>query len=331
MSASPWPVIGHQKIVRYLQAVIERQNPNHAYLFYGAAGLGKNLVADLFAQGLLCQGRAPQPCGACVHCLQFIRQIHPDVINLTRDADQKNISVEAVRQVRSEIQNSSLLDSYKIVLVREAETLSLGAINALLKILEEPVGRTIFIFISEDLKSLPRTLLSRLQVIKFLPVGHEDLENYFLAQGLERSLAYDLAHLSLGFPGRVLSLAAHSKIFNDYKSQTLNLVEQLSGSLIARLSLAEQLAGQNNSVLAKDNARQFLISLLLLVRDALLLKNNCAPQLAERWLESELTVFNRRYSTADLLGLLAAIRATSRSLSQNINVRLALENLLLAF
>ncbi|HRY63166.1 MAG TPA: DNA polymerase III subunit delta' C-terminal domain-containing protein [Patescibacteria group bacterium] len=331
MSSFNWPVIGHQRIVSYLQSVIERQAPNHAYLFYGAPGLGKNLVADLFVKSLLCQSAGPKPCNTCSHCRELERGIHPDVVFVTKEDDQKNISVEAVREARSKIQNSSLLNSYKIMLIREADTLSLGASNALLKILEEPVGQTVFIFIAEDLKFLPQTLLSRLQAIKFLPVNHEDLEHHFLSLGLERSLVYELAHLSLGFPGRVLPLASHPKKFNEYKEKVTDIFEKVSGNTVARLKLAEELASQNNSELAKTNARQFLTSLSALLRDVLLFKNACAHKITHRWLTDELSVFASHYSARQLAKILADTRLTLRSLDQNVNLRLALENLLLAF
>ena len=326
-----WPVIGHQRIISYLQSVVERQVPNHAYLFYGSSGLGKNLVADLFIKSILCQSPDHRPCNTCSNCRELDRGIHPDVVLLAKAEDQKNISVEEVRAARSKIQNSSLLDSYKIMLIRDADALSIGAINALLKILEEPVGKTIFVFIAEDLKFLPRTLLSRLQVIKFLPVSHEDLEHHLLSSGLERSSAYELAHLSLGFPGRVLAFAHHPKIFSEYKETTTSLLEKLSGTPLARLKLAEELASQNNSELAKNNARQFLNNLSALMRDALLSKNACAHKIAHRWLADDFAPFVNHYSSAQLANILVETKRTLRFLDQNVNVRLALENLILSF
>ncbi len=326
-----WPVIGHQKIVNYLQKIAASGTPNHAYLFYGASGLGKNLVADLFVQSLLCYSPNTKPCGTCANCRQLSQGIHPDVINLTRAEDEKNISVESVRQARQAMQNSSWLKSYKIIMVREADTLSIGAANALLKILEEPFGQTVFIFIAEDLKFLPRTILSRLQVIKFLPVKQDEMEQYFLANGLELSLARDLASFSLGFPGRVLPWVEHPKQFREHQVKLASILQTMSGHLNERLRLAEELAGQNNSESSKLHVREFLNSLISLLRDVLLIKGACQNRIAHRSLENNLTSFAEHYPAARLAKVLSETRLTLRLLDQNVNLRLALENLILSF
>ncbi len=326
-----WPVVGHQKIINYLQSVVDRQALNHGYLFYGAPALGKNLIADLFVKTVLCQSNEQKPCGACASCRELERGTHPDVINLTRAEDKKNIAVEEVRAARGKMQNSSLLDSYKIMIIREAEALSIGAVNALLKIIEEPVGQTIFIFIAANLKFLPETLLSRLQIIKLLPVSHEDIEDHLLSLGVDRTLAQSLAHLSLGFPGRILPFAHHPKDFSEYLAKQPDILKSLSGGTLAKLKLVEELASQNNSELAKSNARQFLNALSMLSRDALLLKNACAHKIAHRWLAADLATFANHYSSVKLAKILAEVKLTIRFLDHNANLRLALENLILAF
>ena len=330
MATASWPVIGHQKIVRYLQSVAERHIPNHGYLFYGAPGLGKNLVADFFIKSILCRSGASKFCNTCSDCRQLDRGIHPDVVYLSKAEDKKNINVEEVREARSKIQNSSLLDAYKIMFIRDAETLSIGAVNALLKILEEPVGKTIFVFIAEDIKFLPRTFLSRLQVIKFLPVSHEDIENYLLAKNYSRSEAYELAHLSLGFPGRILPFLGHPKNLNEHKEKISDILRKLSGSVNERFRLVEQLAGQNNSEPTKINVRQFIHSFSALTRDALLIKSACTDKITHHWLRNELSVFSSKYSSGKIVRLLSEAKFTLRFTEQNVNLRLALENLVLA-
>lgn len=331
MDSFNWPVIGHQKIINYLQSVVARKSPNHAYLFYGAPGLGKNLVADLFVKSLFCTSTAAKPCGACAHCRQLAAGVHPDVINLVRAEDQKNISVESVRAARSQIQNSSLLNAYKVLFIREAEALSLGASNALLKILEEPSGQTLFIFIAEDLKFLPRTILSRLQVIKFLPVNEDEIEKYLLTQKIERPLARELAAASLGFPGRLWPFIAHPKHFHDHTAKLSLLLQKISSQTNERLRLIEGLAGQSNSETAKNNCREFLSNLLFIVRDSLLLKSGLSSELSYPRLEPDLAFLTRRHSLASLVNILMEIRQTRRYLEQNVNPRLALENLVLSF
>ncbi|NMC51230.1 AAA family ATPase [Candidatus Kuenenbacteria bacterium] len=326
-----WPIIGHKKIASYLQSVIQKNTIGHAYLFYGAPGLGKNLMADLFVKSILCRSDQSRPCGSCSSCRELGHSIHPDVVYLEKPEDKKNISVEEVREARSKMQNFSLLHSYKVMIIRDADALSIGAINALLKILEEPVGKTIFIFIAEDIKFLPRTILSRLQVIKFLPVSHKEVEDHLVSVGYERHESYDLAHLSLGFPGRILPFVGHPKNFHEYQEKLSDILKKMSGSINERFSLVEELAGQNNSEATKDKVREFLQILASLVRDVLLLRSGEHHLVAHHFLERDFGPLVSRYSSAKLTQILSDIKKTSRLLGQNINLRLALENLILEF
>ncbi|HOZ36376.1 MAG TPA: DNA polymerase III subunit delta' C-terminal domain-containing protein [bacterium] len=331
MNSFNWPVIGHQKIINYLQSVVERNSPNHAYLFYGPPGIGKNLVADLFVKSLFCASANAKPCGTCAHCRQLAAGSHPDVIDLIRETDQKNINIERIREARSQVQNYPFFNSYKVLFIREADTLSLGASNALLKILEEPRGQTIFVFIGENLKFFPRTVLSRLQVIKFLPINEEEIEKYLVAQKIDRPLARELAAASLGFPGRVWPFINHPKNFHEHTAQLSLLLQKAFSQTNERFRLIENLASQSNSEAAKKNSRDFLNDLLFIVRDSLLVKSGLSAHITFPGLESDLAFFARRHSAASLINILSEIRKTSHYLKQNVNPRLALENLILSF
>src|SRR3989338_4068853 len=211
-----WQIIGHKPIISYLQAMISNNTLGHAYLFYGLNGLGKNTLAQYFIKSIYCCSNQ-SPCDSCAHCRQIVRQIHPDIIYLECQPGKKNITIEQVREARAKIHRGTFLNSHKIIFIRDAQTLSLAAANGLLKILEEPTAKTIFIFLTPTLKGIPETILSRVQVIKFLPVPLKELEGYLIKKGLDKSQAYQLAHLSQGCPGRVLSLLGHSKLLAEYQ------------------------------------------------------------------------------------------------------------------
>jgi DNA polymerase-3 subunit delta' len=326
-----WPIIGHQKIINYLQTVIKNKTLSHGYLFYGPDGLGKTEIADYFIKTIYCASRASLPCGSCIHCRQISKGIHPDVIYLTKAPDKKNISVEQVRETRSKIYRGTFLNSHKIILISEAETLSLAASNALLKILEEPTQKTIFIFLAPSLQNIPATILSRLQLIKFMPVPTEQLEAYLVQQGLGKAEAYELAHLAGGFPGRILPLFNHPKLLTEYKNKFLELLESISDDLSSRFALVEKLAAQTNSQSAKIESRQFLQDLNSLLHDSLMLKNMCFDKIVHQPLKKQLSSLANKYTSSQLAKLLTKIKITQKYLEQNINLRLALENLMLEF
>lgn len=331
MPSFNWPIIGHQKIVDYLQTVIANNSLSHAYLFYGPDSLGKSLVADNFIQSIYCIGQGDLPCGSCQHCRQVIKGIHPDLIYLTREQDKKNITVEQVRAARSQLQHGTFLNSHKLILIRAAHTLSLPAANALLKILEEPTAKTLFVFLSPTLKNIPATILSRLQLIKFLPVPAAVQQDHLISRGLPKRLAHELASLSAGFPGRVLPLLNHPKLLAEYKHNYQELLKIISSNLNTRFALVDKLAAQANSAATKSNSKQFLERLLSLLHDALLLKNMCFDKITHAYLKPELAKLADKYSSLKLANLLAKTKLTNQYIDQNINLRLALESLMLEF
>ena len=328
MANFSWSVIGHQKIIDYLQSVIANNRLNHAYLFYGPEGLGKSLVADYFIKSVYCQSN-DLPCGQCVFCRQIGNHVHPDVIYLQPQEDKKSITIEQVREARVKIYHASFLNSHKIIFIRQAHTLSIAASNALLKTLEEPTQKTIFIFLTPTLKNIPQTILSRVQIIKFLPVPANDLEKYLINKKFNKTDAYQLSHLAQGCPGRILPLLDHPKLLNEYKNKLSEILTQISADLNVRFKLVESLAGQTKSAEAKVKAKQFLNNLTILIRDALLIKNMCFDKVTHLDLKQQLTSLSSRYTSGQLAGLLNKIKLTQTYIDKNVNPRLALENLVL--
>ena len=327
-----WPVIGHQKIIKYLQTVIENDRVSHAYCFYGAKNLGKSAVAGYFIRTIFCLSENIKPCGACSHCQQIKRGAHPDIIYLEREEDKKNISVQQARAVRGRLQSGSFLNSYKAVAVKEANLLSTEASNALLKILEEPMGKTLFIFLAESLKEVPATILSRTQVIKFLPVSRREIARYLMDNLKEnREEADKLARLALGYPGRIIDLAGHHKITNIKEKNELNFLDQIFGNINARFALAERLSGQTNSAKTRQAVDIWLDELLFIARDIVLIKNMSFGSISQVWLRDKWVGLAGEYSTKKLIEIIEKISLTKNMIKQNVNPRLALERLMLEF
>ncbi len=171
MNESKWPVIGHKNIIKFLQKSIEADRISHAYLFVGPNYLGKKLMANYFIQSLLCQNNEVFPCNNCSNCHNFNRGLYLDFYKIKTEEGKKNISVEQIRELRDKIKNTSFSGSYRIALIEGAKKLSLPAANSLLKTLEEPGKKTIFILISDYFDFIPATVMSRCQIINFNPVN----------------------------------------------------------------------------------------------------------------------------------------------------------------
>ncbi len=328
MSQFNWPVIGHKKIVNYLQSVVANQKLNHAYLFYGPDFLGKRLVADYFMQSIFCIGQV-RPCKECVHCQQINNRVHPDVIYIARPEDKSNISVEQARQVKSKLQNATFLNSYKIVLINGAQELSLAAANALLKILEEPTSKTIFILISNNISNIPQTILSRVQLIKFQPVGKEELSQYLKNKGQSRDEIYKLTHFSAGYPGKLVYFEKHPKLLSELEAQIKQIYQFINQPLYQKFNYIQGVAAQSKSAKTKEQSQFFIQILRQLLRDMLLIKNMCFGYLINTQLKGQLTQSAQHFSSPNLVSLIKKCDQAERYIQANANPRLSLEELAL--
>lgn len=165
-------VIGQETAVTTLQNQIKTNTPAHAYLLSGARGVGKTTTARLIAKSLNCERRKAgesEPCSECSQCLDIARGAALDVIEI--DA-ASHTGVDTVREtIIANAQFQPTSAKYKIFIIDEVHMLSTAAFNALLKTLEEPPERTVFILATTELHKLPATIISRCQrfIFKKIP------------------------------------------------------------------------------------------------------------------------------------------------------------------
>ncbi|MGA9772561.1 MAG: DNA polymerase III subunit gamma/tau [Blastocatellia bacterium] len=159
-------VVGQEAITRTLSNALTTGRLHHAYLFTGARGVGKTTTARIFAKALNCvKGVTIEPCGVCASCKEIATSSSMDVLEI--DA-ASNTGVDNVREVIiNSISIAPARDRHKIFIIDEVHMLSTQAFNALLKTLEEPPPRVVFIMATTELQKVPETILSRCQVFEF--------------------------------------------------------------------------------------------------------------------------------------------------------------------
>ncbi|MEC7641628.1 MAG: DNA polymerase III subunit gamma/tau [Nitrospinota bacterium] len=158
-------LVGQETIIQTLQNAIRLNRVAHAYLFSGTRGVGKTTMARIVAKALNCEsGPTAEPCGQCSFCVE-IRQ--GNCIDVMEIDGASNNGVAEVRDLIDKIQYVASACRYKIYIIDEVHMLSRSAFNALLKTLEEPPERVVFIFATTELIKIPETILSRCQCFEF--------------------------------------------------------------------------------------------------------------------------------------------------------------------
>ena len=174
-------VTGQEPITRTLRNAIEHERLHHAYLFSGARGVGKTTTARLLAKALNCHKSdkpTTHPCSAddataCASCLEVSEGRSIDVMEI--DA-ASNTGVDNVRDaIIGNVAISPARDRYKVFIIDEVHMLSPSAFNALLKTLEEPPSRVVFIMATTELHKVPDTILSRCQQFEFRTIATQKI------------------------------------------------------------------------------------------------------------------------------------------------------------
>lgn len=142
----------------------------HAYLLSGPKGIGLEQFVDAVVQSTFClQPLNGQACDHCQGCHLLKGQQHPDFYHLKRQEDKKEIAVDQVRGLINKLNETAHQGGYKVIWIEGIEFLNQSAFNALLKTLEEPAARTLFLLTTHEIGRLPATIKSRCQQLSFTP------------------------------------------------------------------------------------------------------------------------------------------------------------------
>src|SRR3989440_1102304 len=287
-------VTGQEPITRTLRNAIEHQRLHHAYLFSGARGVGKKTTARLLAKALNCHKSdrpTPTPCrmddpNACPSCREITEGRSIDVQEI--DA-ASHTGIDNVREtIIGSIGFAPARVRYKVFIVDEVHMLSTSAFNALLKTLEEPPPRVVFIMATTEKHKLPETILSRCQQFEFRTIAAAKIaERLRFIAAAEKVKISDEALREIARAGegsmrdaqsafdQVISFSGTEIKTEDVETALgLASTEMLSRvvSAIAEQRAAEALAVVNDLVMRGHDLRNFCRDLLGHVRNLLVAK-----------------------------------------------------------
>lgn len=303
-----WNIIGHEKELARLEHEISENNVSHAYLFSGPDKIGKNAIAKTFAGILQCENHF---CHTCPTCIQIQKGCHYDTFEIVDDGE--SIKIDRIRGVIGSL-SLSTQSPRKIIMIQNIERLSQEAMNALLKSLEEPPRRVIFLLTTNNLKAVPETIVSRVRLYSFHLVPKDILEKELQTRypdiavhTLDRILSF-----SLGKAGKAIELLESAELLDRYQSLYNDLdLWYRKPDIVRQFAKAEELAEDPLKI------KMFFEILLHFLRREMLALGSKEPE--------------RGDLISHVFYLIEESKRAKRLIERNINPRLALENLMLQF
>lgn len=328
----PQSIIGHENITNFLKRSINNNRLAHAYLFVGQDGVGKIKVANLFIKSLFCNqsGSQPEnyPCLSCEHCRQIENNIHPDIIKLAKDSQDKSIGIDQIRLMIERLSLKSFIAKYKVALIEGAECLSEEAANALLKTLEEPSGETVIILTTDSIFTLPPTIVSRCQLVKFYPIAREVLSEYVGKNfKIDKKIAESMVRLSLGLPGRLENWLHSSQQWEDYIAGVRKKLRSLELPVYENIIASQEpfrpvkVFNERLEILERE-----LNDWVYIIRDLLLVKTGNSNLVTNYFIINSLEKIAYRFSVEKIRCIIDWLLNMKDNLRYNPNPNLTLEN-----
>jgi DNA polymerase-3 subunit delta' len=280
-----WPKIGNDNLLDFLDRSLVLQKLAQTYVFTGPEDLGKSTIALSFAKNLIL---------ADVKETRDFSSVNSDLHILSREPGKKNISIEAVRDFIKMLSLSSFLNSYKIGIIKDAETLSPEAASALLKTLEEPRDKVIIILLTSSIDSLLPTIVSRSQVLYFYPVPLETVYDYLVAElGLRRSDAKDMASLAAGRPLLAAKFVENEAVYTRHLNIARLFLDFFSANIPDRLKALTKFLSADEGALTVDKTSEILEIWQRVARDLVLINVACPGLVQHSALIKELEVISQ--------------------------------------
>ncbi len=318
-------ILGHEQIKAYFKNALERRQVSHAYILTGEAGMGRKTLANAFAMALQCEGGNTEACGSCHSCRQFMSGNHPDVIYV-RHEKPGSIGVGDVReQIINDVDIRPYSSPYKIYIVDQAELLTAGAQNALLKTIEEPPEYAVILLLTTNSEAFLPTILSRCTLLKLKPLYDQVIKTYLKEHEKVSDHQADVcAAFARGNLGKAVALSS-SEEFVRMQELVLGLLKH-----VPNMEIREMMTALKEIREAGLNIGDCLDFMQLWYRDVLMFK-------ATR--DTSLFIFKDEYkyikeiadhSSFDGIDkILKAIEKAGVRLNANVNYEVAMELMLL--
>ena len=313
-------IIGHEDIKRYFRKAIESGQIAHSYIFEGIEGVGKKTMAQEVAKILLCEDEN-KPCGKCRACKLVESGNNPD-INFV-DKDTKVTKIDTIREKVVKDMEIKPFGNYKVIIINEADTVTVEGQNAMLKTIEEPPSYGIIILMTQNLSKLLPTIISRCIHVKFNPLNRGQMLEYLKHKSLSEQKKMVYAQFSEGSIGIVNKLI-EDEAFLEQRTKAVDYLLALDKlDLMQMYNMVKELCEDKLAI------GQILNFWELWYRDVAILKATDTTQLYYLDYHTSLLDMCSKLTYNKISTHINLIRQAKIQIDQNIYPMFVVENLLL--
>ena len=234
-------LIGQSHLIETLSAAVkaaasgeESQEMTHAWIFTGPPGSGRSSAAIAFAQALVCKENG---CGTCNECITAKSGAHPDIEILKSEG--LSIKIDEIRELLTRTAWAPSMGGWRVVVMEDADRLTESAANALLKAIEEPGLRTVWLLCAPTLHDILPTIRSRCRHIQLHTPSNSDVAQFLISKHqIAPKMADFAARVSQGHIGRARHLATNEEVRNR-RSAILSIPSQLNSVASAYAAAAK--------------------------------------------------------------------------------------------
>ncbi|MGI8645004.1 MAG: DNA polymerase III subunit delta' [Nocardioides sp.] len=247
-------LVGQRALSELLRGAAEGRGMTHAWLFTGPPGSGRSNAAVAFAAALQCENAG---CRECPSCRQVLASSHPDVTRVR--TEKPSIGVDDVRELVRRAALAPVGTRWQVLVVEDADRLTDPACNALLKAIEEPTDRTVWLLCAPTSEDVLPTIRSRCRLVALTTPTAEDVAAFLVrTQGVSDALAAYAARASQGHIGRARALAVDEATRNRRREVVSipSRLTSLGAAMTAATNLSETTQEESAALTGDLDARE---------------------------------------------------------------------------